>query len=293
VADVEVIMSAARTEAGVRQLGIKALAGLVESQRIRIAPPLALFRDPGHGHFHPRPELFVQVLGCCDMQLEPGWIRSEAGDLLVIPRGVAHDEHPKPGPFLNLVFSYSDHGFAFHAAQGQPVRGTRILHRYGMGMSGIPRLYGYLNDAAACMIEGAPTTHVAVQALVRAHLALLLDALRAGPAVGQEDDQLVLQARHSVAVHLTDAQLSVAWLARRLRCSADYLSHRFHTVTGQRLVDFITTERCSLARRLLADVSLSIKEVAVACGYRDPAYFSRVFRKQVGVNPRAWRKTQR
>ncbi|MBP3388412.1 MAG: AraC family transcriptional regulator, partial [Clostridia bacterium] len=35
----------------------------------------------------------------------------------------------------------------------------------------------------------------------------------------------------------------------------------------------------------------SIQEIAFLCGYLDPYYFSRVFRKYTGQSPRSWEKT--
>lgn len=46
------------------------------------------------------------------------------------------------------------------------------------------------------------------------------------------------------------------------------------------------------ARRLLAFSELSISEVAYELGYDDPAYFSRVFRKEVGASPQDFRASQ-
>ena len=44
------------------------------------------------------------------------------------------------------------------------------------------------------------------------------------------------------------------------------------------------------ARRLLLDPDLPVSEVAVACGYDDALYFSRVFRRVCGVSPTEYRK---
>jgi hypothetical protein len=45
-------------------------------------------------------------------------------------------------------------------------------------------------------------------------------------------------------------------------------------------------KRIELARQLLLDPFHNISEAARRCGFSDPSYFSRVFRKLVGCSPR-------
>ena len=63
----------------------------------------------------------------------------------------------------------------------------------------------------------------------------------------------------------------------------------FRRLMGCTPAGYITSLRMSKARELLIDPDLSIGEVAALCGYADPLYFSRVFRREVGVSPSAYR----
>jgi AraC-like DNA-binding protein len=47
------------------------------------------------------------------------------------------------------------------------------------------------------------------------------------------------------------------------------------------------------ARRLLAETDLPVREIATRLGYEDPLYFSRVFRKVVGLPATAYRERHR
>ncbi|MBF0244397.1 MAG: helix-turn-helix transcriptional regulator, partial [Planctomycetes bacterium] len=51
--------------------------------------------------------------------------------------------------------------------------------------------------------------------------------------------------------------------------------------------------RIRRARSLLESGDDTIDSVAHQCGYSDPLYFSRVFRRSVGVSPRSYRKNLR
>jgi two-component system response regulator YesN len=54
-------------------------------------------------------------------------------------------------------------------------------------------------------------------------------------------------------------------------------------------VDFITEIRIKKAIELFANESLNIKEIAYQVGYRDANYFSRVFKKTIGMSPKDYR----
>jgi AraC-like DNA-binding protein len=46
------------------------------------------------------------------------------------------------------------------------------------------------------------------------------------------------------------------------------------------------------ARQLLTLEMLNISETAYRLGYRDPLYFSRIFRKHYGVSPSQWKRSR-
>lgn len=104
------------------------------------------------------------------------------------------------------------------------------------------------------------------------------------------EHEKVLAVRYMVMQHLADPELSVASIARNLRCSADYLSHLYRTETGNTLSRYINECRISHGQGLLGEQNLNITEVAYACGYSDPGYFSRIFRREMGISPRRYRQ---
>jgi AraC-like DNA-binding protein len=53
---------------------------------------------------------------------------------------------------------------------------------------------------------------------------------------------------------------------------------------------YMQEAKLSLARRLLRESDLPITEIADVLGYDDPLYFSRLFRREVGLSPRDYRK---
>ncbi len=76
-----------------------------------------------------------------------------------------------------------------------------------------------------------------------------------------------------------------------LGISENYLSRLFHQELGLTLVEYINRYRMNIAKQLLCDTDASITDIAQQTGFDDPAYFSRVFARYVGVSPRRYRQT--
>jgi len=90
-----------------------------------------------------------------------------------------------------------------------------------------------------------------------------------------------------LATHL-DGRARLGELARKLGYSPSHLSTLIRRATGHSFVALrrrLRFERaCALLRR-----GASVKEAALAAGFDDPAYFSRVFKTRVGIAPSRWR----
>ncbi len=68
--------------------------------------------------------------------------------------------------------------------------------------------------------------------------------------------------------------------------STSHFHKLFHETTGASPIGWIHIHRIEHAKYLLKQPQkTSIKEIALACGYTDAYYFSRVFRKQTGMSP--------
>ncbi len=88
----------------------------------------------------------------------------------------------------------------------------------------------------------------------------------------------------------TDPDLSLSELGRLYSYSEKYLSALFKKNTGVGFSAYLTELRISRARELLAMGEGSVADVARDSGFRDPLYFSRVFREATGQSPSEYRR---
>ena len=84
--------------------------------------------------------------------------------------------------------------------------------------------------------------------------------------------------------------LSRREIADAIGVSENHLSRIFRRELGITPWDYLNRYRIKQAKELLISTDRSITSVALEVGFNDPAYFSRVFRKQVGLSPSAFRE---
>ncbi|TKG89855.1 AraC family transcriptional regulator [Puteibacter caeruleilacunae] len=81
---------------------------------------------------------------------------------------------------------------------------------------------------------------------------------------------------------------SVDWLAKQLGVSYRYMNDTIKAETGKTAVDQINLYLIEEAKNLLLVPDASISETAYKLGFEYPQYFSRLFKKKVGVSPKEY-----
>ncbi len=129
----------------------------------------------------------------------------------------------------------------------------------------------------ALFMEAAETIVSAVSSLMHGKQEKLIERIR------QSIDQRLARGPQCGSLSLTDA-------AQAIGKSTGHVSRMFHQATGMTFSEYVQSRRIEAAKRQLLDPLASIMEVSGRCGFTSPAYFARVFRKQVGCSPREYAK---
>lgn len=93
-----------------------------------------------------------------------------------------------------------------------------------------------------------------------------------------------------IDIHYKDPDITVQKIAKRFSYSGKYVSLVFKKKMNLSLNKYINQLRIQYAIRLLENNVTSISYISALCGFSDPLYFSKVFRKKMGMSPSAYLK---
>jgi two-component system, response regulator YesN len=159
--------------------------------------------------------------------------------------------------------------------------------------------------AAASAAGGdTPTASALAQAALRAAalagagrplILLALSSSGAAPRRAEGDPEAAGAGRRTAfrALELLDArhaeELSLESVAQELGVSPSHLSRLLGRYAGMGFADCLARLRVERAKAYLGSAGLSVKEASTMVGFRDPAYFARVFRRFEGESPAEFR----
>ena len=87
-----------------------------------------------------------------------------------------------------------------------------------------------------------------------------------------------------------EEDLNLEMLAEKVYLSSGYLSFIFKKETGMTILEYITNERVTMAAELLVETNFPIVTVADSVGYGNYSYFTKIFKRYMGDNPKTYRQ---
>ncbi len=100
----------------------------------------------------------------------------------------------------------------------------------------------------------------------------------------QQSSSVIDRAKDYISTHY-NRDISLDDVSREVDISPYYFSKIFKDETGENFIEYLTNIRITKAKELLQTSDMSMKEICGSVGYADPNYFSRTFKKNVGVTP--------
>jgi len=104
---------------------------------------------------------------------------------------------------------------------------------------------------------------------------------------GLMDEQVKISdtVKDFIEAHLDDPELSISGIAKGLFLNYSYLCYCFRRDCASTINDYITMRRIEEAKRLFAGGVTNVNLVSQRVGYSSNSYFSRSFKKAVGISP--------
>lgn len=102
-------------------------------------------------------------------------------------------------------------------------------------------------------------------------------------------EDVVGEVIHYIENNYAQEELSLNLLASHVNFSPNHLSMIFSQQTGQTLIRYLTDYRMNRAKELLRCSSKKSSVISMEVGYKDPHYFSYLFKKTQGMTPTQYR----
>ncbi len=107
------------------------------------------------------------------------------------------------------------------------------------------------------------------------------------------DERILQRALDCMEKHMDDPEYDVDSFSREMGMSRVGLYNKLKALTDQSVQEFMFSLRLKRAAQLLKDSDLTITQVSFQVGFKDSSHFTKLFKKQFGVPPSAFAKSQR
>jgi len=244
----------------------------------------------------------LEILGCLKGSLAYEFSRRatvtlKSGHFLVIPPGVRHRiASGVTGParrfsiFLASPDSATRRASTFTPADFRDLTARLLAQRFSPRAMP-PREYPHvmrLADLIECEGNCSPQDILRLRTILGFLLVEFADAKPPRPDTSV--DRLMASAENWLEEHLA-GKIRMDDLVTHIGYGRSRFFALFKAHTGLTPVEWITRRRIDLSKKLLADSSLPITEVAHRSGFSTGIFYTRVFRRYVGQTPTAWRNT--
>lgn len=106
---------------------------------------------------------------------------------------------------------------------------------------------------------------------------------------GRRYSDLIAAAKKEIENHYMTEEISLNTVAISVGMSPSYFSSIFSKEAGKTFVEYLTEVRIEKAKEFLMCSSMKTSEIGYEVGYKDPHYFSYIFKKVQGCTPKEYR----
>jgi len=239
--------------------------------------------------YHSNPEMIFALSGKLEIFVNGKWLKFEPGALWAFLPGAVHTERyirPK-SPYQMLWTSVSPGRLGFHVTSYTSGRG---YHLVGKRLALQVSLRDDLWNLAA-------RTELPADQLLQIHFqTMLMDGLyQVMPYMDKSSNQN-LKVKVPYHYHIIEqiknhldqqfpAEVSLRELAGMVHYSPCHLNLLFRQQVGMPVRQYLLKNRLAKAQLLLKTTDMEIKQIAYNVGFKDPLYFSRLYRRFYGSSP--------
>lgn len=230
-------------------------------------------------HYHPHYEIYYMKDGGCRYFIDDRSFEVEAGDVILIPRGIIHRTKYTTASHSRLLINFTEEYIPEDIIEN--LGNGKYLYRSREIARNIEELFNKIDREYS-----HPDQHT--KTLLRCHTAEMLCLILRHPGSLEEAttgnelvDNIVKYIKQN---YMSDIKLS--GIAKMKSISPEHLSRTFKFCTGFGFNEYVTLLRLRKADEMIkCDSGKTISEIAYECGFNDGNYFSYKFKKMYGISP--------
>jgi AraC-like DNA-binding protein len=223
-------------------------------------------------HTHATPEIVLVTEGACRIEVGGRWLDGSEGTLFILPAYIPQYQRTLRFTRTSYFGFRADPNLFDTTARTLQVGADDLATRLTEEICGVQRVDAIVAGGLLLALLG----HLGIAEARYAREKRLHPGLAAAIAY--------------VESHL-EQPLRIAALADHACVSPSHLTALFRRQFGCGPHQYQQRLRMEHASRLLTDPHRTIGDIAFACGYDDPNYFARLFRRHHGLSPQEWRRS--
>lgn len=234
-------------------------------------------------HIHHFTELFYVVKGNGKFCLKNETYPISSNDLIIVPSNTEHTERSyNANPLEYIVLGIE--GITFLDSE---TSGSRIIYNYTERTEFLNLLNLILKEVQ----NKQPGYHLVCQNLLDVLLIQIIRRQKLVPATisSTKMNKECGQIKQYLDSNYADS-ISLDSLAAMTHMNKYYLVHAFTKYAGMSPISYLITKRLETSKRLLTSTDFSISQIAASVGFSSPSYFSQVFRREMHITPKEYRK---
>ncbi len=238
-------------------------------------------------HAHDWLEVYLLLQGKCTYLINNKIYNVESGDLIIIPEHTIHlaqysDDNKRERILLSLPFNYISHHIR------SDIYKLQYVYRCGDKLDEIKDIFFEIYDNFR---QNDKFSLLLMKANISRLFALLLRSNNKQEYTLEPNRDNLISSLLSYISNNYNTDLTLHKLADAFYISSAHLSRIFKAHTGFCFSEYLGLYRLERAKEYLLETSLPVKDIATKCGFPDSNYFTVKFKKEVGVTPKEFRRT--
>ncbi|MBQ2942846.1 MAG: helix-turn-helix transcriptional regulator [Clostridia bacterium] len=242
-----------------------------------------------NGHYHNMYEIYFLAEGRCRYFIENKLFEVEAGDLVLIPKGVIHK---------TIYFNEATDRYLINFSKPY-ITPSLAIDIYNLFALNIYRPPKDTIPEITAIFEKISKEHQNFDSysnlLISGYMTELFSLMLRNPSMDKPYSRTNIPIENVTQYISANYRmnLTLEQMAEMSSLSTSYFSRLFKSITGFGFKEYLTIIRLKEAQSRLIHTDKSICKIAYECGFNDSNYFSSVFKELNGVSPLKYRKQNR